>query len=48
VSAEELQKQQAKLEKGDLSLQDFRDQFAQLYKMGGMKNLISDMPGMST
>src|SRR5213078_4485816 len=32
VSAEELQKQQEKLQKGDLTLQDFRDQFAQLHK----------------
>jgi signal recognition particle subunit SRP54 len=47
VSAEELQKQQEKLQKGELSLQDFRDQFAQLYKMGGMKNLIGHMPGMA-
>jgi signal recognition particle subunit SRP54 len=47
VSEEELQKQQEKLQKGDLSLQDFRNQFEQLYKMGGMKNLIGHMPGMA-
>src|SRR5438270_228157 len=47
VSAEELQKQQEKLAKGDLTLQDFRNQFAQLAKMGGMKDLVSQMPGMS-
>ena len=46
VSQEELQKQQEKLQKGDLTLQDFRNQFAQLHKMG-MKDLISRMPGMS-
>src|SRR5207248_10290672 len=46
VSAEELQKQQEKLQKGDLTLQDFRNQFAQLHKMG-MKDLISRMPGMA-
>jgi signal recognition particle subunit SRP54 len=46
LSAEELQKQQEKLQKGDLTLQDFRNQFAQLHKMG-MKDLISRMPGMS-
>jgi signal recognition particle subunit SRP54 len=46
VSAEELQKQQEKLQKGDLTLQDFRNQFAQLHKMG-MKDLIARMPGMS-
>jgi signal recognition particle subunit SRP54 len=45
VSAEELQKQQEKLQKGDLTLQDFRNQFAQIHKMG-MKDLISRMPGM--
>jgi signal recognition particle subunit SRP54 len=45
VSEEELQKQQAKLAKGNLSLQDFRNQFAQLHKMG-MKDMISRMPGM--
>src|SRR5947209_14450571 len=47
VSQEELQKQQEKLQKGDLTLQDFRNQFAQLAKMGGMKDLVSRMPGMS-
>jgi signal recognition particle subunit SRP54 len=47
VSQEELEKQQAKLQKGELTLQDFRNQFEQLYKMGGMKNLISHMPGMA-
>src|SRR3954454_9973555 len=46
VSQEELQKQQEKLQKGDLTLQDFRNQFAQLHKMG-MKDLISRMPGMA-
>jgi signal recognition particle subunit SRP54 len=46
LSAEELQKQQEKLQKGDLTLQDFRNQFAQLHKMG-MKDLVSRMPGMS-
>jgi signal recognition particle subunit SRP54 len=46
VSQEELQKQQEKLQKGDLTLQDFRNQFAQLHKMG-MKDMISRMPGMA-
>jgi signal recognition particle subunit SRP54 len=46
LSQEELEKQQAKLQKGDLTLQDFRNQFAQLHKMG-MKDLISRMPGMA-
>jgi signal recognition particle subunit SRP54 len=47
VSQEELQKQQEKLAKGALTLVDFRNQFAQLAKMGGMKDLVSRMPGMS-
>src|SRR5438270_3051357 len=46
ISAEELEKQQQKLAKGDLTLQDFRNQFAQLHKMG-MKDMISRMPGMA-
>jgi signal recognition particle subunit SRP54 len=45
ISQEELEKQQAKLAKGNLTLQDFRNQFAQIHKMG-MKDLISRMPGM--
>jgi signal recognition particle subunit SRP54 len=45
VSEEELQKQQAKLAKGNFTLQDFRNQFAQIHKMG-MKDMISRMPGM--
>ncbi len=47
VSEEELKKQQEKLQKGDLTLQDFRNQFAQISKMGGMKDMIGMMPGMS-
>jgi signal recognition particle subunit SRP54 len=46
LSQEEIEKQQAKLQKGDLSLQDFRNQFAQIQKMG-MKDMIGRMPGMS-
>jgi signal recognition particle subunit SRP54 len=45
ISQEELEKQQAKLAKGNLTLQDFRNQFAQIHKMG-MKDMISRMPGM--
>lgn len=45
VSQEELEKQQAKLAKGNLTLQDFRNQFAQIHKMG-MKDMMSRMPGM--
>ncbi len=46
ISEDEMKRQQEKLAKGSLSLQDFRDQFAQLQKMG-MKDMIGMMPGMS-
>ncbi len=46
IGQEELQKQQAKLEKGSFSLDDFRKQFEMIAKMG-MKNMISSMPGMA-
>ena len=46
ISAEELQKQQEKLEKGSFTLDDFRKQFEQVAKLG-MKDMISRMPGMS-
>lgn len=46
VSEEELKKQQEKLQKGDLTLQDFRNQFAQIQKMG-LKDMMGMMPGMS-
>ncbi len=46
VSQEELQKQQAKLEKGNFTLDDFRKQFEMISKMG-MKNMVSSIPGMS-
>jgi signal recognition particle subunit SRP54 len=45
VSQEEMQKQQEKLAKGTLTLDDFRKQFEQLAKMG-MKDIIGRMPGM--
>ena len=47
VSEEELKKQQEKLAKGDFNLNDFRKQFAQLKKMGSVKELMASMPGMS-
>src|SRR5437588_711958 len=47
LSAEEIQKQQEKLQKGDFTLDDFRKQFAQLAKMGPMKEILGAMPGMS-
>lgn len=46
LSQEEIQKQQAKLAKGDFTLDDFRKQFEQMAKMGGMRELIGQMPGM--
>jgi signal recognition particle subunit SRP54 len=47
ISQEELKKQQEKLQKGDFTLDDFRAQFAQLAKMGPMKEVLGSMPGMS-
>jgi signal recognition particle subunit SRP54 len=46
LSAEEIKRQQEKLAKGDFTLEDFRKQFTQMAKMGGMRDLISQMPGM--
>ena len=46
LSAEEIQKQQEKLQKGDFTLDDFRKQFEQLKKMGPMKDVLASMPGM--
>jgi signal recognition particle subunit SRP54 len=47
ISEEERLEQQRKLEKGDFTLDDFRKQFEQLKKMGPMKDLLGQMPGMS-
>jgi signal recognition particle subunit SRP54 len=47
VSEEEMRKQQEKLQKGDFTLDDFRQQFAQLKKMGPLKDVLTSMPGMS-
>jgi signal recognition particle subunit SRP54 len=47
ISQEELQKQQEKLAKGDFTLADFRKQFEMMAQMGGIKDLVSRMPGMS-
>ena len=46
MSKEDLEKQQRKMEKGTLTLEDFRNQFEMMAKMGGMKDLMSQMPGM--
>jgi signal recognition particle subunit SRP54 len=47
LSREEIEKQQAKLAKGDFTLDDFRKQFMQMQQLGGMKEVIGQMPGMS-
>jgi signal recognition particle subunit SRP54 len=47
LSQEEIKKQQEKLAKGDFTLDDFRKQFQQMAKMGGMRELIGQLPGMS-
>src|SRR5262249_33835892 len=47
LSREELEKQQKKLQEGDFTLDDFRQQFSQLQKMGPLKDVMGAMPGMS-
>ncbi len=47
VSEEEVRKQQEKMQKGTFTLDDFKAQFAQLKKMGPMKDVLGAMPGMS-
>ncbi len=44
-SQEEIEKQQEKLAKGDFTLDDFRKQFEQMAKMGGMKDVMSQHAG---
>jgi signal recognition particle subunit SRP54 len=46
LTKEEIEKQQAKLAKGDFTLEDFRKQFEMMAKMGGMRDLLAQMPGM--
>ncbi len=46
IGEEELKKQQEKLQKGDFTLDDFRKQFSMMQQMGGMRDLMSQMPGM--
>ncbi len=45
IDQEKLKEQQARLAKGDFTLEDFREQFATLRKMG-VKQIMSMMPGM--
>ncbi len=47
LTQEQIEQQQKKLAKGDFTLDDFRQQFQAMAKMGGMKDLMSRMPGMS-
>jgi signal recognition particle subunit SRP54 len=47
VSQEELEKQQKKLQEGNFTLDDFREQFVKLSKLGPMKEILGAMPGMS-
>jgi signal recognition particle subunit SRP54 len=46
ISEEERLAQQAKLEKGDFTIDDFRKQFEQMKKMGPIKDVLGAMPGM--
>jgi signal recognition particle subunit SRP54 len=46
ISEEERIAQQAKLEKGDFTIDDFRKQFEQMKKLGPMKDVLGAMPGM--
>ena len=46
ISEEEMKKQQEALQKGNFTLDMFRDQFKMIAKMG-MKDMMSRMPGMS-
>src|SRR5205807_8050248 len=46
LTQEEIEKQQAKLAKGSFTLDDFRKQFEMMAKMGGMRELMAQMPGM--
>ncbi|MFM7149225.1 MAG: signal recognition particle protein [Gemmataceae bacterium] len=47
MSEEEIQQQQAKMQEGTFTLDDFRKQFQQMKSMGPMKDLLGSMPGMS-
>jgi signal recognition particle subunit SRP54 len=46
ISEEERRKTQEKLEKGRFTLNDFRKQFEMVAQMGGMRELVGNMPGM--
>ena len=46
LSKEEIEAQQRKMQEGKFTLDDFRKQFAQLAKMGPLKDVLGSMPGM--
>jgi len=47
LTQEEIEAQQKKLAKGNFTLDDFNKQFQMMQKMGGMRDLMAQMPGMS-
>jgi signal recognition particle subunit SRP54 len=47
VDAEEAARQQEKMAKGKFDLNDFRQQIAQMTKMGSMKELMGKIPGLN-
>ena len=48
IEEEEAEKLQKNLEKGIFTLEDLKKQFIQMEKMGGMMNIMSMIPGMSS
>jgi len=46
VEAEDAERMAKKMRKGDFDLEDLRDQLRQMAKMGGMKSILSMLPGM--
>lgn len=47
ITEEERNRQQKKMEAGDYTIQDFREQLPLIRKMGPLKDVIGSMPGMS-
>jgi signal recognition particle subunit SRP54 len=45
ISQEQLQKEQAKLAKGEFTLEDFRSKFDMMAKMGGVGEMMKALPG---
>jgi len=46
VEAEDAERMAKKMRKGDFDLEDLREQIRQMTKMGGMKSILSMLPGM--